>query len=370
MSEQQFQSNVPLSPGNQIYLERKRIDCLLEKVIQNSLVVVVAGAGYGKTHAVYSFVRNYHARTSWMQLSEQDNVADRFWENFIAGVALSNPKAASRLEKIDFPETERQLERYMTIPLEEIDPAARAILVYDDFHFIQNPAVLRFLEKSFSGPFPNITSVIISRNEPPINTIRFLSKGLLGRITEEDLRFSREELTEYFSIQNIRPLPQVLSSIYHDTEGWAFAIHLAGLSLKSASPGTPYIPQAMRKNIFILIKSEVMEAVSEGLQRFLIKLSLIEHLVPELLEDLAGDHRLIQEMNGIDSFVRFETYHNEYHIHHLFLDYLKTRQDEIPEEEKKETWNKTAMWCEANNQKTDAINYYKKAENYERLILV
>ncbi|MDR2079682.1 MAG: LuxR C-terminal-related transcriptional regulator, partial [Treponema sp.] len=40
------------------------------------------------------------------------------------------------------------------------------------------------------------------------------------------------------------------------------------------------------------------------------------------------------------------------------------------EEEKKETWNKTAMWCEANNQKTDAINYYKKAENYERLILV
>jgi hypothetical protein len=53
------------------------------------------------------------------------------------------------------------------------------------------------------------------------------------------------------------------------------------------------------------------------------------------LEDLAGDQSLIREMNGIDSFVRFETYHNEYHIHHLVLDYPKTRQDGIPEDEKK-----------------------------------
>jgi LuxR family maltose regulon positive regulatory protein len=370
MPEQHFQSNVPLLPGNQIYLERSRIDVLLEKAIQNPLTMIVAGAGYGKTHAVYSFVRKYQAQISWMQFSEQDNIAEHFWENFVAGVALSNPKVASRLAKINFPETERQLERYMAIPLDEIDPAARAILVYDDFHLIQNPAVLRFMERSFSSPFPHITSVIISRSEPPINTMRFLSKGLLGRVTEKDLRFSREEMTEYFDIQNIRLLPQTLSSIYHDTEGWAFAIHLVGLSLKNTSPGTPYIPQAMRKNIFMLIKSEVMDAVSEGLRRFLIKLSLIDHLVQELLEDLAEDRALIQEMNSIESFVRFEAYHNEYHIHQLLLDYLKTRKDEIPEDEKKGIWNKTAALCEANNQKIDAINYYKKAENYERLLIV
>jgi LuxR family maltose regulon positive regulatory protein len=370
MAEQQVQSNVPLSSGNQIYLERPRIGALLEKAVQNRLVVVVAGAGYGKTHAVYSFVRNRKTQTSWMQFSERDNITSRFWENFVAGVALSNPKAASRLEKIDLPETERQLERYMAIPIEEVDPAARTILVYDDFHLIQNPAVLHFLEKSFAAPFPNITSVLISRTEPPINTMKFLSKGRLGKITEEDLRFSREEMTEYFNMQGIRPLPQTLSSIYHDTEGWAFAIHLAGLSLKSASPGAPYIPQAMRKNIFMLIKSEVMDTVSKDLQRFLIKLSFIDHLVPELLEDLAGDSALIREMNSIDSFVRFETYHNEYHIHHLFLDYLKTRQNEIPEDEKKEMWNKTAAWCEANNQKIDAISYYEKTGNYERLLMV
>ncbi|MDR0597870.1 MAG: helix-turn-helix transcriptional regulator, partial [Treponema sp.] len=336
--------------------------------MQNPLVLVVAGAGYGKTYAVYSFVQKYQAPTSWMQFSERDNVTSRFWENFIAGVALSNPKAAARLEKIDFPETERQFERYMIIPLEEVSPNVRTILVYDDCHLVQNPAVLRFLEKSFSAPFPGITSILISRNEPRINTMKFLSKGTLGRIAEEDLRFSREEMTDYFSMQDIKPSPETLSSVYHDTEGWAFAIHLAGLSLKNALPGTPYVPQAMKKNIFMLIESEVMGAMSGAMQRFLIKMSLIDHLFPELLKDLAGGPELINEMGGIDSFVRFDTYQNQYHIHHLFLDYLKTRQDEIPEDEKKEVWNKTAAWCEANNQKMDAISYYEKAGNYDRLI--
>jgi LuxR family maltose regulon positive regulatory protein len=368
MPEQQFQSYLSLSSNNQIYLERPRIDALLERVVQTPLVTVIAGAGYGKTYAVYSFLRKYKAQTSWLQFSERDNIASRFWENFIAGVSLSNPKAAFRLAKADFPETERQFERYLRIPLEEVDPGARIFFVYDDCHLIQNPAILRFLEKSVSTPFPCITSILISRNEPPINTIKFLSKGMLGQITEEDLRFTREEMAEYFRIQDIKPSPETLSSIYHDTEGWAFAIHLAGLSLKNVPPGASYVPQAMRTNIFMLIESEIMSVISGAMQRFLIKLSLIERLFLDLLNDIAGDPELIKQMHNIDSFVRFDTYQNEYHIHHLFLDYLKTRQDEIPEDEKKEVWVKTAAWCEANNQKMDAINYYEKAGDYDRLI--
>jgi LuxR family maltose regulon positive regulatory protein len=370
MPEEQFQSSFQRPPGNQIYLERPRIDDLVEKATRNPLVAVVAGAGYGKTHAIYSFVRKHNVQTHWMQISERDNIASRFWENFRTAIAMANPRAAKRLEKVDFPETERQFERYLTIPMEEVNLRDRIFFVYDDCHLLQNPAILRFMEKSVSSHFPNITSILICRSEPPINTMKFLSKGLLGRISEEDLRFSREEMTEYFRIQNIMPSPETLSSIYHDTEGWAFAIHLAGLSLKNAPPGASYVSQAMRKNVFLLIKSEIMGVVPEAMRSFLIKLSLIDHLSPELLNDLAGDPERIKEMGNIDSFIRFEPYQNMYHIHHLFLDYLKTLQDEIPEEEKRAVWEKTAAWCEANNLRMDAINYYKKAENYNRLLAV
>ncbi|MDR1253240.1 MAG: LuxR C-terminal-related transcriptional regulator [Treponema sp.] len=395
MPKRLFHSNVPIASGSQIYLERPRINRLLEKAVQNPVVIVSAGAGYGKTHAVYSFVRDYDALTCWMQLSERDNIGKRFWENFITGVSVGNKEAAARLVNIDFPETEREWDRYVTIPREETRTDVKYIFVYDDFHLIHDKAVLRFLERSITASFPSITSILISRTEPSINLTKLLSKGLLGRITEDDLRFSQEEMLEYFHIQNILPPPQTISSIYYDTEGWAFAIHLAGLSLKN-TPGTPYVPHAMRANIFRLIESEIISVISPDLRKFLIKLSLVEHLALDLIREIAaGDpagtkstavtesptsakspkagrgasgEALLEEMEQIVSFIRFDSYQNAYRIHHLLLEYLNGKQGELSEDEKRGVYQKAAAWCAANNQKLDAINYYEKAGDYEHLI--
>jgi LuxR family maltose regulon positive regulatory protein len=368
MQESLFHSNIPITSGNQIYLERARLDRLLGEALQKRLVIVSAGAGYGKTHAVYSFIRTYPALVGWMQLSDRDNIGKRFWENFIAGVGAGNKQAALKLAEIDLPETERDFERYLAIPRRETHNDLTYVMVYDDFHLINDPGVLRFMERSITSPFPNIISVLISRTEPPLNLRGIESKGLLARITEEDLRFTKEEMAAYFRLLGINPSVQTVSSIYYDTEGWAFAIHLAGLFLKNAPTGAAYVSQALRSNIFKLIESEIMAPQPVPVQRFLIKLSLIEHLVPDLLEELAGDPAILQRMRELDSFVHFDVYRNAYHIHHLFLDYLKGRQHELTEEAKRDLWHKTAAWCAANGQKMDALSYYEKARDYERLI--
>jgi LuxR family maltose regulon positive regulatory protein len=368
MPEQLFHSNVPIASGNQIYLERPQIDRLLEKAVQSPVVIVCAGAGYGKTQAVYSFVRKYPALAAWIQLSERDNIGKRFWENFIAGISAGNKEAAIRLANIDFPETEREFDRYLTIPQQETRTDVKYLLVYDDFHLLHDKWVLRFLERSITSPFPSITSILISRNEPPLNLMNLESKGLLARITEEDLRFSWEEVLSYFRLLGVSPSPQTVSSIYRDTEGWAFAIHLAGLSLKNAPSGGAYVGHALRSNIFKLIASEIMAPLPPAMQHFLIKLSLIEHLVSELLEELAADPAIMEKLRELESFIRFDIYLNTYHIHQLFLDYLKGRQDELTEYDKKDLWHRAAAWCAANNQKLDAISYYEKAGDYERLI--
>ncbi|MDR3191513.1 MAG: helix-turn-helix transcriptional regulator, partial [Treponema sp.] len=368
MPEQLFRANIPITSGNQIRLERPQITRLLEKAVEKPVVIVSAGAGYGKTQAVYSFVRKYPALVGWIQFSERDNISKRFWENLIAGIAVGNKKAAARLAEIDFPETEREFGRYLAIPRQETRTDVKYILVYDDFHLIHDKAILRFIERSITSPFPTITSIIISRTEPSLNLADMESKGLLARITEEDLRFTPEEMVSYFRLLDISPPPQIVSSIYHDTEGWAFAIHLAGLSLKNAPSGAAYVNQALRSNIFKLIDAEIMAPLPLPARQFLIKLSLIEHLDPDLLEELAGDPALIERIKELDSFIRFDAYLNTYHIHHLFLDYLRGRQDELTEYDKKDLWHKTAAWCAAHNQKMDAIIYYEKAEDYARLI--
>jgi LuxR family maltose regulon positive regulatory protein len=126
----------------------------------------------------------------------------------------------------------------------------------------------------------------------------------------------------------------------------------------------------MRSNIFKLIESEIMAVISADLRKFLIKLSLVEHLVPDLLREIAGEQPLIEEMERISSFIRFDTYLNAYRIHHLLTGYLTERQKELDEEEKREVYRRAAGWCAQNNQKLDAINYYEKAGDYDHIIMI
>jgi LuxR family maltose regulon positive regulatory protein len=369
-----FRSNVPPVPWNKVYLDRPRIERFLEQAVESPVVTVVAGAGYGKTHEVYSFLRKYDGITTLMQFSERDNIAGRFWENFTAAVAVFSRKTAAKLLETGFPETERQFDRYMMIPAADIIRDKKYIFVYDDFHLIHNPAVLRFLERSITAPFYNITSILISRNEPAVNLIRPLSRGSVARLTEEQLRFTREEMVAYFRLQGLEPNSQTAAAIYQDTEGWAFAIHLAGLSLKNAPPGAGYVFQAMRSNIFKLIEREIIASVSPELRKYLIKLSLIDHLAPDLLREIAAkdsnDGSLPDEMEQIGSFIRFDTYLNAYRIHHLLLEYLSGKQGELSPEECRQVYIRAAAWCCDNGQKMDAVTYYEKAGDYDKLIEV
>ncbi|MDR2402525.1 MAG: LuxR C-terminal-related transcriptional regulator [Spirochaetaceae bacterium] len=351
-----------------MYLERPHIDRLLEKAVQKPVILVTAGTGYGKTHAVYSFLQRYSVITVWLQLTERDNFQRRFWENFCSAISMINPETTEKLLRVGFPETERQFDRYLDIPRHDVLSGQKYVFVYDDFHLLRNEKVLHYLERSITSFFGNITSILISRSEPPLNLTKFQSRGLLAWITEDDLRFSREEMSDYFHIQNIHPSSETLSAVYHDTEGWAFAIHLAVLSLKNTHPDAVYVPQAVRSNIFKLIETEILSTVSEELRKFLIKLSLIDHLSRDLLGEIAGAPKLLKELERFSSFVRFDSYLKAYRLHPLFLEYLSKRQDELPAEEKAAVYLKTARWYAANNQKIDAITYYEKVEAYEELL--
>jgi LuxR family maltose regulon positive regulatory protein len=374
VAEQSFHSNAPIAPGNQIYLERPQIDSLLDRAVQSPVVTVVAGAGYGKTHSVSSFLRTYHGITTWMQLSDRDNLGWRFWENFTQAISFHNKEFAATLAEIGFPETERQFNRYLAVPNRTLLPGTKYVIVYDDFHLIHNTAVRRFVERSINIPYPNITSIIISRTEPAINTVALFSKNLLIKMTEDDLRFSRDEIIRYFQAQEMRLPEETISTIYHDTEGWAFAIRLVGLALKNNPAGTGYARSSMKHNVFKLLEGEVFSVMSKNLQKYLVKLSLIDHLPLKLIAELAAPEgpdsgkQLLGEMEEIETFIRFDSYLNVYRIHPLFLEYLTGKQDRLTREEKRDVYTRAARWCAGNNQKMAAISYYEKAGDYDRLI--
>jgi LuxR family maltose regulon positive regulatory protein len=365
MFRQSFQKD--LSP-DRFFLERPCLDKLLEKALQSHLVTVVAGEGSGKTHAIHSFLQKDPRSTVWIQLSERDNITWRFWENCVAETALVNPEIAEIFADIGFPKTERLLDRYFTAFKNKIIINEQYVIVLDDFHLLTDPSILLFLERILAAPISKNTLVLISRTEPAINTVSLLSKGICSRITAEDLRFTEEEIAEYFRRCGIQLNAEEVSGIYRDTEGWALAVDLIlrgyrGGGLRAGDRRWNRIMKPIRE-----MEESLFSTMEGDLRKFLIKLSLIEHWPRSLLEILDPGGKNIAAMEQFGSFVRFDVYLHGFRIHQLFLDLLRKKQGELSQEEIRDVYRKSAQWCMENKLPTDAAVDYERARDYGGLI--
>jgi LuxR family maltose regulon positive regulatory protein len=357
---------MPISSENQLFLERPRVDRLLEDALQSHVVTIVAGEGNGKTHAVNSFLQQESRKTIWLQISERDNLGWRLWENYTGEVARLNPEAAKIFADMGFPESGRQLDRYLGLIQNEIISRERYVVVLDDFHLLTNPRILLFLGQAFSAPVSKNPIVLISRTEPAINTVNFLAKGLLSRLTVEDLRFTREETDAYFRLHDIPLTEEELTRICLETEGWALALGLIVQGIKVNQAGGrswDRIMQPVRK-----MEENIFSTMDGELQKFLIKLSLIEHWPRDLLKRLEPGGKSITAMEKFSSLVRFDAYLHGFRIHPLFLEFLRGKQGELSLEEIREVSGKDAQWCIENNLPTDAAVNSARARDYGGLV--
>jgi len=353
------------------HFERSRLNDLFLEAVKYPLVVVCAGAGYGKTSAVHDFLRVHKTAWAWIQLSERDNVGGRFWENYAHCVSKVNASLAAAFSKNGFPDTKEKLLHYKTIIRDYIVMEKR-ILVIDDFHCIEDPAVLRVMEEGFfRNILPGTTVFLISRSISRINTADLLSRDRIFNINENDFRFTENELAQYFRGIGVSFQPEGLREIMQDTEGWAFAINLIARSCQKAPGYGGYVRSAMKQNIFRLLEMEVWDGLSESLQIFFVRLSLIDHLSLDLIARLAGgDEELIAGLEKQNAYARQDTYINAYLIHPLFLEFLRTKQTLLTEEQKRETYAISGDWCANNGFIIDAIFYHKKTGNYQAILLI
>jgi LuxR family maltose regulon positive regulatory protein len=353
------------------HFERQRLNDLFREAVKYPMAVICAGAGYGKTSAVNDFFKTYNATRVWIQLSERDNVESRFWESFVRSISKFSAALAEEIFEIGFPNNREKLHQYKTA-IRDYAAAGKRLVVIDDFHYIENPSVLRFMEEGFfSNMLPETTVFLISRSISRLNIAGMSYRDQIFNISESDFCFTENELAQYFRQTGISFRPDNLREIMQDTEGWAFAINLIARSYQKAPGYEGYVRNAMKQNISKLLETEIWEGISEPFQKFLVRLSLIDHLSVDLISRLAEkEEGLVGELERQSAYIRLDSYINAYLIHPLFLEFLRKKQESLTEEEKRETYAVSGDWCAHNGFKIDAISYHEKTGDYQSILLI
>ncbi|MCL2719708.1 MAG: LuxR C-terminal-related transcriptional regulator [Treponema sp.] len=353
------------------HFKRPRLNNLFIEAVKYPVVIICAGAGYGKTSAMHDFLNSYETTKAWIQHSKRDNMGSRFWENYINTLVKDNKPLAKAIGELGFPDTKDKMNQYLCL-WQKYTEAKRKVIILDDFHFIEDPSIIRFINECIILKLPPGTSLFfISRSTPRVNIAALESKNQVFKINEDDLRFTESELAQYFRSLNYIPEPDSLREIMKDTGGWIFAINIIARSYQKAPGYGGYLRNAMKTNIFQLMEAQDWNEISKRLQSFLIQLSLIDHLAVELINLLAmGDKELISELEKQNSFVRRDNFINAYLIHPLYKEFLAAKQEFLSEEQKRETYTITGNWCKRNGFYIDALAYFEKNKDYDSIASV
>lgn len=355
-------------PLAEYFLKRPAVECLLQTSFEKPLTTVIAGAGYGKTQAVLAALQTVECNAAWIQLSELDNHVARLWERIAGAFEPQSRNLYNSLISLGYPESIASFDQFLRLLARDLTQTQRFILVFDDFHLIHNKMILSFIELFISACVQRFSIVLISRKKPDLSLSGMLSKGLLARVTEDDLRFSIDEMIAYYNIQGVKFDEVTALNICNYTDGWIFAMYLVGLAAKKGNihHQNPVLPAKI--DIFDLIEREIFSAASKELQDFLIKISMLNVIPAGLLRELANNNfSIVSEMIQISMFIRYDSCSDNYYIHHLFKDFLQEKKSWLTNLDISETHKKAAEWYCRSDDKFEAIAHYKQIGYYEEI---
>jgi len=390
ISENRFDSeavmaDLPIAPPllkTKLHIPQRRSDIVprpllikqLNERVQRKLTIITAPAGYGKTslasdwiHALQSEEPEAPHATSnnqitWLSLEEADSEPIRFISYVIAALQQGAPEigvsALSLFEMSQTPPINTVLNELIN-DLSELED--HIMLVLDDYHVISHPEIHEALRYLVEHQPHQLHLVITSREDPPLPLSRLRARGEMVEIRMQDLRFSLDEATQFFSdSMNLDLESEEISVLETRTEGWIAGLQLAGFVLKTLPDHHAFIDtfSGSHRYVFDYLTDEVLHSQDEEVRRFLVQTAVLKRFNTDLCQAVTGNpnsQAILEQLEQTNVFiVPLDHERVWYRYHHLFADSLLT---ELSKADASELYKKAAAWHEAKDMLFEAVGY-------------
>jgi LuxR family maltose regulon positive regulatory protein len=366
----------PLRPG---WVSRPRLLEKMRAVLNNSLSLVSAPAGFGKTTLVSAWIQYTRppAHVAWLSLEEADNEPMRFWGYVIAALNTLYPSAGQSSLKLLHSSPSVPPESMLTVLINELSSIAEDFaLVLDDYHFIQTPAIHQGLSFILEHLPSKMHLVIATRVDPPLPLVHLRGRGTLIEIRADDLRFTAQEAAELFKELNAPDIPvENIESLNTRTEGWVVGLKMALLSLRDQRDVSAFVTDFTGSQRYVMdyLMEEVLSRQTPDMSAFLLQTSILERLSGPLCDALTqrndGRETLLKLEKDNLFVVPLDDSRQWYRYEHLFADLLCHRLElEKGKEAAKELHLKASRWYEVNGLVESAIHHALAAQEWSHAV--
>lgn len=277
------------------------------------ITMITASAGYGKTSLIAGWVssKSYQAELKfcWLSLERSDNDPALFWTYFLAALQTSQARLGESLAQSIWAQPNSVVIKSFLIGLvnEIAQLAGRMVLVLDDFHLIQNEAILDGLNFLIEHLPVQLHLVLLSRVVPALPLSRWRARSQITEMNQNDLRFNRAETEAFLRTRIAGITSEEIQLIHQRLVGWPAGLQLTALAVgvraQDEAPetdtfdvdtkGNPFhqsrarvLAQLAQAQSYLTdyLTDEVLSHLPEPVQAFLLRTSILEQLCPSLCD--------------------------------------------------------------------------------------
>ena len=351
----------------------------------HKLSLISAPAGFGKTTVVSEWLDNLRSAagsspqisTAWYSLDESDNDPGRFFSYFIAALnqtgAFESAIGQKSLGLLQSPQ-QPPIEELLIALINRITALPqRVILVLDDYHLIDTPALDDALIFLIEHLPPQMHLVVITREDPNLPLARFRVRGQLTELRAADLRFTASEAAQFLNqVMGLNLSAEDISAMDIRTEGWIAGLRLAAISMQGHKDSSHLVKSFTGSHRFVLdyLIEEVLEQQPQNIQNFLLQTAVLNRLTGPLCDALTGQDDGQETLEALDRANLFifplDDERQWYRYHHLFAELLRRRLVQTHQQEIPTLRHRASAWHEQNGFAAEAIEHALRAEEYER----
>ena len=359
-------------------VDRPRLIACLEAGSTGKLTLVSAPVGYGKTTLVSDWLTRSHIPAAWLSLESSDNQISRFFSYLISALQQIDPAIGTEIQPLLETGTDPSIEDILATLVNDIAASsAKFTLVLDDYHVISAMQIHQALEFLFEHMPPGMNVILISRADPPMPLARLRVQRQLTELREADLRFTADELSEFFNdLMGCDLSSEEITNLEIRTEGWIAGLQLVALALQRCQDphGQIVAITGSHRHLIDYLVDEVMSQQSEEVRSFLLCTSILERfnasLCCALLQKPNGREMLRALEKARLFLVPLDDECKWYRYHRLFADFLHQRLVETRPEIVSELYQRAGDWYEAQGMIEEAIEYALTGNDATRAALI
>ncbi|ROS00225.1 ATP/maltotriose-dependent transcriptional regulator MalT [Sinobacterium caligoides] len=368
-------------------VERPQLNKQLAAAAHNSVSIVCAPAGYGKTTAVASWLRAREEATAWLSLDAYDDEPYRFWHYLCAALqTIDNSlaqKATSLLDSYQQVTKSFDADEVLTLLINDLVDYLEAdntpehiYFALDDYHHIRNESIHRSMAFLLKYIPHGMHIILCTRQQPKIELLQMRGAGRLVEIGPNELSFNLLESEQLLnSHYQLALADSGIDELLRRTEGWPAGLSLAAISLQSSNnPSVDAITNfsGSYQVLSDYLMSEVFECQSEEVQQFLLLGSALPRLCSSLCDCAFGiDYSAIM----IEQLVRNNLFivplgesHNWFRYHDLLREFLLQRLQRQRPADYLPMLRRAAQWFEQHDYPDEAVTLLIKAEDWSQAI--